>query len=260
MSDKIREAFDAWRSSNGWQRPDDPGEWEAWQAALSQQPTDAMFDEMRRRGLSIDGDNAYKRDLIDCIIGALVCGKQNTNPPPAGHWAQQFWEIGRAEGEIQEGYSTHSAPAPAPAAQDSETVRRICEIFKIGSEARTQACILTNVENTKRFSDLLHAIEREFFMVPGEPDDNYPDDEPQPECLLNCWGSTTEQYVEQFRAALQRIAPPAADQPDTVPVPQELAERLVSWLDWSGGLPVVAGQYMAKDLSELRALLGKESV
>lgn len=113
MSDKIREAFDAWRSSNGWQRPDDPGEWEAWQAALAQRPTDAMLDEMRHRGLSIDGDNAYKRDLIDCIIGALVCGKQNTNPPPAGHWAQQFWEIGRAEGEIQEGGSTPVAPEPA---------------------------------------------------------------------------------------------------------------------------------------------------
>lgn len=113
MSDKIREVFDAWRSSRGWQRPDDPGEWEAWQAALAQRPTDAMLDEMRRRGLSIDGDNTYKRDLIDCIIGALVCGKQNTNPPPAGHWAQQFWEIGRAEGEIQEGDYTPAAPEPA---------------------------------------------------------------------------------------------------------------------------------------------------
>ena len=97
---------------------------EAWntRAALSQQPTDAMLDEMRRRGLSIDGDNAYKRDLIDCIIGALVCGKQNTNPPPAGHWAQQFWEIGRADGEIQEGYPIPSAPAPAAPAEQEPMV------------------------------------------------------------------------------------------------------------------------------------------
>lgn len=38
MSDKIREGFDAWRSSEGWTRPDDPGEWKAWQAAIAQHP------------------------------------------------------------------------------------------------------------------------------------------------------------------------------------------------------------------------------
>lgn len=60
------------------------------------------------------------------------------------------------------------------------------------------------IENMKRFAEHLHAIEREFFMVPGEPDEDYPDAEPDDECLVNCWGSTTEQYVEQFRAALVR--------------------------------------------------------
>lgn len=45
MSDKIREAFDVWRSSNGWQRPDDPGEWEAWQAALAQRPASAAVPD-----------------------------------------------------------------------------------------------------------------------------------------------------------------------------------------------------------------------
>ena len=63
------------------------------------------------------------------------------------------------------------------------------------------------IENMKRFAEHLHAIEREFFMVPGEPDEDYPDAEPDDECLVNCWGSTTEQYVEQFRAALSRRYP-----------------------------------------------------
>lgn len=36
------------------------------------------------------------------IVGSLACGKQNNNPPPAGHWGQQFWDIGRAEGELQD--------------------------------------------------------------------------------------------------------------------------------------------------------------
>ncbi|WP_296261406.1 MULTISPECIES: hypothetical protein [unclassified Pseudomonas] len=60
------------------------------------------LDALRRHGLSIDGDNAYKRDLCDSITGAIALGYQNTNPPPEGHWAKQFWDIGRAEGEARE--------------------------------------------------------------------------------------------------------------------------------------------------------------
>lgn len=56
-----------------------------------------VVSALRRRGLSIDGDNAYKRDLCDAIVGALALGAQNTNPPTADHWAKQFWEIGREE-------------------------------------------------------------------------------------------------------------------------------------------------------------------
>ena len=55
------------------------------------------LDALRRNGLSIDGDNAYKRDLLDAVVGALAFGAQNTNPPPAGHWGQRFWDIGREE-------------------------------------------------------------------------------------------------------------------------------------------------------------------
>ncbi|MGX1179344.1 hypothetical protein AB7M31_002412 [Pseudomonas sp. IAP-CY TE4608] len=61
---------------------------------------DEVVSTLRRRGgLSLDGENIYKRLLCDAIIGAMACGKQNSNPPPAGHWGQQFWDIGRAEGQ-----------------------------------------------------------------------------------------------------------------------------------------------------------------
>ena len=60
------------------------------------------LDALRRNGLSIDGDNAYKRDLCDSIFGALAFGAQNTNPPPADHWGQRFWDIGRGEAEARE--------------------------------------------------------------------------------------------------------------------------------------------------------------
>ena len=56
-----------------------------------------VVSALRRRGLSIDGDNTYKRDLLDAVVGALAFGAQNTTLPPAGHWGQRFWDIGREE-------------------------------------------------------------------------------------------------------------------------------------------------------------------
>lgn len=60
------------------------------------------LDALRRQGLSIDGDNAYKRDLCDSIVGAMVFGAQNSNPPPPGQWQQRFWDIARGEAEARE--------------------------------------------------------------------------------------------------------------------------------------------------------------
>ncbi|WP_286912140.1 MULTISPECIES: hypothetical protein [unclassified Pseudomonas] len=57
------------------------------------------LDALRRQGLSIDGANNYKQAVCDLAIGAMAIGKQNSNPPPAGHWGQQFWDFGRAEGQ-----------------------------------------------------------------------------------------------------------------------------------------------------------------
>lgn len=64
--------------------------------------------------------------------------------------------------------------------------------------------ITTNIENAKRFSEYLHAIEQAFLMVPGEPDEDYPD-EPTEECLVNRWGSTRDAYVLQFARAIAHI-------------------------------------------------------
>jgi hypothetical protein len=65
--------------------------------------------------------------------------------------------------------------------------------------------LLVNFENIKRFSDYLEAVEREFFMVPGEPSDE-PEDAGAPiddECLLSKFPArSVEHYVEQFREAL----------------------------------------------------------
>lgn len=62
---------------------------------------DEVISTLRRSGLSIDGDNAYKRDLCDAIDGAMAFGAQERNPPPEGHWAQHFWDTGREEAELR---------------------------------------------------------------------------------------------------------------------------------------------------------------
>ena len=80
---------------------------------------------------------------------------------------------------------------------------RIYNVFGLSSNHELST-LLANIENTKRFSDLLHDVEREFFMVPGEPSGK-PEDggsAVDAECLVNRWGSKPSEYLEQFRAAL----------------------------------------------------------
>lgn len=64
---------------------------------------DEVVNTIRRRGgLSLDGDNAYKRGICDVAVGAMAAGKQDNNHPPGDHWGRRFWDIGRAEGALQE--------------------------------------------------------------------------------------------------------------------------------------------------------------
>ena len=99
---------------------------------------------------------------------------------------------------------THG-PAMLAMERDGELRQKIGYLFGCGSEARSDSILLTNIRNVKDFADKLDAVERTFFMVPGEPDEDYPEDGPADECLLNRWGTNTEEYVEQFRTALSAI-------------------------------------------------------
>ncbi|CAN7412740.1 hypothetical protein LJR277_002510 [Pseudomonas sp. LjRoot277] len=69
---------------------------------MTREDFDATLNNLRRMGASIDGDNAYKRDLCDSIVGAMVFGAQNSSPPPPGQWQQRFWDIARGEAEARE--------------------------------------------------------------------------------------------------------------------------------------------------------------
>lgn len=97
---------------------------------------------------------------------------------------------------------------------DNATLQQIYELLGIGEFARTPGVLMVCLKNMQRFGKYLAAVEREFFMVPGEPGDE-PGDEnlvPADECLLNKFGAESEQhYVEQFRTALLMISKPAGE-------------------------------------------------
>jgi hypothetical protein len=71
----------------------------ALDAALAATPK--PLDDPRLQGL-----------FSDAISGALAFGAQNTNPPPAGHWLERFWQMGRAERALSEA----APPAAEPVA------------------------------------------------------------------------------------------------------------------------------------------------
>lgn len=87
---------------------------------------------------------------------------------------------------------------------DTAALRQVYDLIGL-DYSQPVSVLLVNFRNMKRFADLLHAVEREFLMVPGEPSEEPEDEgfEPDDECLVNCWGApSTESYVEQFRTAL----------------------------------------------------------
>ncbi|WP_407321798.1 hypothetical protein [Dickeya ananatis] len=132
--------------------------------------------------------------------------------------------------------------------EQEETLSRIRDIFQIGREAPL-FCIVENVKNATRFADHLAAIEQEFFMVTDEyyHTDDDQDDELREECLVNRWGSTTEQYVEQFRKALNHIAytvPIAPALPDGWKlVPVEPTEAMLLVLGMTGSFDAMIARY-----------------
>jgi len=129
----------------------------------------------------------------------------------------------------------------------SDVVDSVSSTLGIGSKARTKETILTNIDNMKRFTELLHSMERQFFMVPGAPDEEYPDDEPEPVCLLNSWGSTPDEYLRQLGHALREKQSVAVE---------DYAAALHCWLKEQPGNPpkeFVDGVYHAAEQAERHA-------
>lgn len=143
-------------------------------------------------------------------------------------------------------------PAESAGVKNSEAdLQRVYDAFGIGAKARGIGTLMMNIENVRRFADYLHAVEHEFFMVPGEPDDDHPEEEPAPECLVNSWGSTQAQYIEQFRAALATLSRThAADGEAGNTVLANLVNAVRWWGSQEDGIPAeVAPAYNAAHLT-----------
>ena len=118
--------------------------------------------------------------------------------------------------------------APIQSAEVAE-LTAIYDMFGIGAMARNIGTLTTSIRNVLHFADLLHAVEREFFMVPGEADPEFEGEEPDDECLVNCWGSTQSEYIEQFRAALARLATTPAQPIADVSAPTDSIRQLMKF-------------------------------
>lgn len=77
-------------------------------------------------------------------------------------------------------------------------------IFGTGEAVNSTDVVLANAINSAHFAKLLHAVEQKFFTVNDDFDDDYLNDAPAPKCLVNSWGSTKSDYVNQFGRALKR--------------------------------------------------------
>ena len=86
---------------------------------------DTIIDRLRLGGLTIDGDNAYKRDLLDCVVGALAFGFQGRPAPEETHWLHRFWEIGNAEREARAALAQPFTAEDMSAAQELAGVKAI---------------------------------------------------------------------------------------------------------------------------------------
>lgn len=156
-----------------------------------------------------------ERKLIAECLAPLIHAAQHPSEPAKlcfPTMLRQMWSGGDVSRWIAEQGPLYRKPLVTYG--DTATLQRVYELLGIGEYARTPGTLLANLENMQRFATYLSAVEREFFMVPGEPSDEPEDEglEPADECLVQKFPArSVEHYVEQFRTALLLISKPAGE-------------------------------------------------
>lgn len=123
-----------------------------------------------------------------------------------------------------------AAPTPAllGASVGEPIFDAVCDALHIGSAARSLSTVMMNLSNLKRRAECLSAIERMFFTVTEEGDEE-DDFEPRDVCLLN-WGHDPDDYVKAFGEALATRASSSAQAVERVPLTVARIEEL--WGDF----------------------------
>jgi hypothetical protein len=75
-------------------------------------------------------DHPLRQKFCDAIMGVLMYGSNNANPAPAGHWLEQFWQVGNAH------YKAVEDKRRADAAEIAALRQRVEACEKQLSEAR----------------------------------------------------------------------------------------------------------------------------
>lgn len=119
----------------------------------------------------------------------------------------------------------------------AEFKSRVYAQMGAGCEA-PEFAITEGLNNLRRFTDILHAIEREFFTK--EVPDEECEGETVEECPL-CWGMTVEQYVSEFGKCLAEVRAQGVD---------ASIEHLSKKFEGAGhiGVPVMALEWLAQEI------------
>lgn len=72
-----------------------------------------MADEIER-GRSLT-ENPSRELIADAVVGAMTSGYQGAGKPPAGHWLERFWNMGRGQAEAER-MAAMAAPQGEPVA------------------------------------------------------------------------------------------------------------------------------------------------
>lgn len=173
-----------------------------------------VVDHIRKELAEIEADPGDLNEWIDVVILALD-GAWRSGAMPREIISALVAKQTRNEGRVWPDWRTadpdkaiehdrsKDTPRPAVATPSDDIVTAVADAFLIGALARTKDVILANVENVIRRKRCLDAIEREFFTH------KIPDEDEPGETIEVCnlsWGADPEQYVEQFRAELAKLA------------------------------------------------------
>jgi len=157
---------------------------------------------------------------------------------------------------IEEGTAPVVQAKPVPAQDTREA--------EVHTAIRNLRCIAKTVLSSEARSSMRADLESAIRLLIARPAQT--GQQPCPVCdgvgELNQFGAGNEYRCESCDGnRMVRMA--AAPIVQTAQLPEqtglvEAANRVVTWLDWSGGLPVVGGQSLTRDIQKLRAALAAQ--